>query len=121
MPIYQYRCNACGTFEHYHSLAEYLTPTGCPECSKIATKVILPAMVMPDWGPYDCPITGKVVWGRRAHAENLKQHGCRVFERGEREEFTRRKKERQRDFERSVERVVDKAAQHIALGARIID
>ncbi|MBF0157489.1 MAG: hypothetical protein HQL57_09930 [Magnetococcales bacterium] len=46
------------------------------------TPVLAPA-VRSDYAPYDCPITGQVIEGRRAHRENLARHGCRLLEAGE--------------------------------------
>ncbi|MGL5944186.1 MAG: FmdB family zinc ribbon protein [Waterburya sp.] len=39
MPLYEYRCNPCGEFEAWRSLAEYNAPMNCPECSQVATKI----------------------------------------------------------------------------------
>lgn len=44
-----------------------------------------------DYAGYSCPITGNWVEGRAAHRENLKRTGCRVLERGERQDMLRRK------------------------------
>jgi len=61
--------------------------------------------VVSDYAAYECPITGKPVEGRAAHRENLKQHGCRVLERGEREAFVRN---RDRAIEDSTRSLVDR-------------
>lgn len=60
--------------------------------------------VLPDYAAYDCPITGDMVEGRAAHRENLKAHGCRVMERGEQDDFV---KNREREADRQIERIVD--------------
>ncbi|MGL5078731.1 MAG: FmdB family zinc ribbon protein [Waterburya sp.] len=39
MPLYEYRCNPCGEFESWRSLAEYDAPMNCPECNQVATKI----------------------------------------------------------------------------------
>ena len=39
-----------------------------------------------DYEPYECPITGNIIDGKREHAQNLEKHGCRVHEKGEFEE-----------------------------------
>lgn len=39
MPLYEYRCNSCGEFEAWRSMAEYNAPTDCPQCSQVAIKV----------------------------------------------------------------------------------
>lgn len=64
-----------------------------------------------DYEAYECPVTGNMIEGRSAHRENLKQHGCRVFEPGEREQFIR---DRPREIERDAERAADFLVQRIA-------
>lgn len=39
MPLYEYRCDDCGEFEAWQSLANYKAPTPCPECDAIAIKI----------------------------------------------------------------------------------
>ncbi|MGD1918055.1 MAG: FmdB family zinc ribbon protein [Pleurocapsa sp.] len=39
MPLYEYRCNPCGEFETWRSMAEYNAPMNCPECNQTATKI----------------------------------------------------------------------------------
>ena len=39
MPLYEYRCNPCGEFEAWRSLAEYNAPTNCPNCDQPAQKI----------------------------------------------------------------------------------
>jgi hypothetical protein len=63
-----------------------------------------------DYKAYSCPITGKVIEGKHAHSENLKRHGCRVLEPGERQDSLNRRAEADRAFEKTVSDVVDKTA-----------
>ena len=69
-----------------------------------------------DYEGYNCPITNKWVEGKSAHRENLKRHGCRVFEPGELEEFKRNKP---REIERNAEIFADQICAKI--GERIGD
>ena len=39
MPLYEYRCNPCGEFEAWRSLAEYNVPMNCPNCDRLAQKI----------------------------------------------------------------------------------
>jgi len=39
MPLYEYNCHDCGEFEAWRTMAEYNTPTDCPECGLVATKI----------------------------------------------------------------------------------
>ena len=45
--------------------------------------------ILSDYEAYECPVSGKSIEGRRAHEENLKATGCRVLERGEKEDNAR--------------------------------
>lgn len=42
--------------------------------------------ILGDYEAYECPVSGRMIEGRRAHKENLKATGCRVLERGEKED-----------------------------------
>lgn len=65
----------------------------------------LPApQISPDYAAYDCPVTGRMIEGRRAHRENLKQHGCRVLEPGETEQHRR---ERPRQKEAALNKAIE--------------
>ena len=39
MPLYEYRCNPCGEFEAWRSMAEYDAPINCPDCDRSAIKI----------------------------------------------------------------------------------
>jgi putative FmdB family regulatory protein len=43
MPVYEYRCNACGPFTQMRPMAEYEQPALCPVCGAAAERVILTA------------------------------------------------------------------------------
>jgi putative FmdB family regulatory protein len=43
MPVYEYRCDACGPFTQMRPMAEYEQPTPCPGCGAAAPRVILTA------------------------------------------------------------------------------
>lgn len=56
-----------------------------------------------DYEAYECPITGKPVEGRAAHRENLKRHGCRVLEPGEKADA---KKRRQAEADAALDKIL---------------
>jgi putative FmdB family regulatory protein len=39
MPLYEFRCNTCGEFDAWRTLAEATDPMPCPECSTIAKRI----------------------------------------------------------------------------------
>lgn len=42
MPLYEFKCNDCGIFDAWRSLAEYNNPVNCPDCSQSATRIFSP-------------------------------------------------------------------------------
>ena len=62
--------------------------------------------VQGDYAPYECPITGDIIDGKKAHAKNLEKHGCRVHEKGEFEDVKRHGRQR---YEAELERAIDRA------------
>jgi hypothetical protein len=63
-------------------------------------------MISCDYSEYNCPITGKVISGKKEHKENLQRHGCRLFEKGEREHFI---KTSQREKDEKIEKMSEQA------------
>ena len=103
MPTYVFRCPSCSQqFERVLRLSEYDSPQQCV-CGAVAERQICAPAVRGDYAPYECPITGRTIEGRRAHEENLKRHGCRVLEPGESAEASRRRAESDRALETSIE------------------
>lgn len=45
MPLYEFRCAACGEFEAWRKMAEVGNPMNCPSCSAIATRIFSPPSV----------------------------------------------------------------------------
>lgn len=68
-----------------------------------------------DYKAYRCPVTGTPVEGRRAHQENLKRTGCRVLERGEKEQNMRERADADRKIERIVDTAVEKTAAQLGI------
>ena len=63
--------------------------------------------VQGDYAPYECPITGDIIDGKKAHAKNLEKHGGRVHEKGEFEDVKRYGRQR---YEAELDRAIDRAA-----------
>lgn len=107
MPVYEYSCPQCrNTFDMIRPMAQYQADAFCPSCNSLAHRVISPVRVAADYEGYECPVSGKWIEGRKAHEENLKRTGCRVFEEGERKEFLRNKERRNKEFDAMVEESV---------------
>ena len=68
-----------------------------------------------DYAPYRCPVTDRVIEGRRAHQENLKRTGCRVLERGEKEQNMRDRAQADARLERTIGDAVEKTAAELGI------
>lgn len=66
-------------------------------------------MVSGDIEPYENPITGEMITGRKQHREALARHGRRVLEKGEREDLIRDRSRRETAFENEVGRFLQDA------------
>ena len=45
MPLYEFRCDFCGQFEAWRTLAQLNTPMPCPNCEATTKRVFSPPMV----------------------------------------------------------------------------
>jgi putative FmdB family regulatory protein len=111
MPTYAYKCKTPGcedSFEKFLPLSRYDEEQECPSCMQPAVKQLLPFRVQADYAAYQCPVTGRSVDGRKAHAENLKRTGCRILETGEKEQVEKNKAAGDAQFERDLDHTVDK-------------
>lgn len=107
MPIYSYKCPACGqAFDKFLRLIDYDAPQTCA-CGSEAVKQLAAPAVRGDYAGYNCPVTGNWIEGRRAHEENLRRHGCRVLEPGETEATKRRHAASEAEFDRSIEQTAE--------------
>lgn len=110
MPLYDYNCPRCGTFDGYAPMAQSSSPGRCPKCGQLAYKVFLSApRVFGDFEPYESPATGQWITGRRAAKEDLERSGCHLYEAGEREDNARRLKEKEKVVDAQVDEAVDRA------------
>lgn len=46
MPLYEFRCDACGSFEQWRTMAESSHPAFCPVCQAVAKRVFSPPAVL---------------------------------------------------------------------------
>lgn len=102
MPLHDYECPQGHISEHVQAAEQQ---TARCHCGEVATRVWLraPAGFVAAEVRYTCPVTDKPITTRAAHEDNLRRHGCHVYERGEREATERRKAADERDFERRVD------------------
>jgi putative FmdB family regulatory protein len=106
VPIYTYACPDCHQqFDLYRTIDAMQQQEACSSCGGIAHKAITAPLIKGDLSGYSCPISGKWIEGRRAHVENLKKHGCRVYEAGETRDFIKSKAKRD---EAAVDALLDR-------------
>lgn len=106
MPLYAYLCPKCeARREEVLPLARYADPVYCPQCFTPMTKQlgVRAGIVKADLPAYRCPITDKVIDGRKAHEANLARHGCRVAEAGETDAARRRAEASDRELDALAE------------------
>ncbi|MBV9389221.1 MAG: zinc ribbon domain-containing protein [Chroococcidiopsidaceae cyanobacterium CP_BM_ER_R8_30] len=46
MPLYEYKCESCGPFEQWRTLAEVSSPMLCPSCQAVAIRLFSPPSVI---------------------------------------------------------------------------
>lgn len=108
MPIYSYKCPTCARKRDvFKRIADLDRVENCLNCGFAMNRQLAAPMVRGDYPGYDCPITGKWIEGRRAHEENLKKHGCRVYEPGETEAGKRRRAAEEAALDSAVESTVE--------------
>jgi putative FmdB family regulatory protein len=42
MPLYEFRCDSCGEFEAWRTIAELSEPMQCPSCEGVAKRIFSP-------------------------------------------------------------------------------
>lgn len=108
MPMYAYRCGKCGTSQDVlKSIRDLDVVEPCERCETHMERVLCAPAVRGDYPGYNCPITGDWIEGKRAHEENLKKHGCRVYEPGELREHQSQRAADDAAFEASIEATVE--------------
>lgn len=122
MPFFDYKCKECG-----YKVEIYFKVEGqvykCPYCDTPMTKLMPSPIVRGDYEPYNCPITGKLISGKKEHEENLKRHHCRVLEPGEARDAARVRAEADKALEdkicetaaREVEKMSPRQQEQLAL------
>ncbi len=106
MPIYEYKCECGRKVDKFLKLEEHSKPQRC-ECGAWMVKQFSAPMIRGDYQAYNCPVTGKLIDGRKAHRENLAQHGCRVLEAGEREQVEQYRRRSDAALDKAVDATAD--------------
>ena len=46
MPLYEFRCDGCGVFDSWRSMAESSNPAHCPGCDALGKRIFSPPMTL---------------------------------------------------------------------------
>ncbi|WP_250124613.1 zinc ribbon domain-containing protein [Chroococcidiopsis sp. CCMEE 29] len=46
MPLYEFRCDRCGVFEQWRTMADSSNPAACPSCQATAKRIFSPPAVL---------------------------------------------------------------------------
>ncbi len=46
MPLYEFKCNSCGVFDQWRTMAESSHPAHCPTCAAPAKRIFSPPMLL---------------------------------------------------------------------------
>lgn len=107
MPVYDYECKPCEMIsERVLGIIELDHPQYCPTCGGQMKRLMSAPAIQMDYAGYHCPVTGNWIEGRAAHRANLKKHGCRILEAGEKELMMRRRQAEEREFDKKLEETV---------------
>jgi putative FmdB family regulatory protein len=119
MPIYDFICHDCARIQPvFRKIHERNRAEPCGICLTEMQRMIAAPRVQADYPGYSCPITGKWVEGRKAHAENLKRHGCRVYEPGETEAAKRASAAADAAFDATIENTVEEFVETLPTAKR---
>lgn len=118
MPTYLYTCQCDYATEIVKPLSELNRAENCPACAAEMSRRICAPAVRGDYAAYDCPITGKRIEGKRAHEENLRQHGCRVLEPGETAAVSKYRAREEAAFEAKIDADVEKTIHEMPVAKR---
>lgn len=108
MPLYDTECRSCGVKDtRMIALVNLDMPIVCNTCNGLMDRLISAPMIRGDIEAYTCPITGKVINGRKAHEDNLKRHNCRVLETGEADIVKKNRERADQQMDKNIESTVE--------------
>ena len=107
MPLYTYKCPEGHTFDGYAPMSESSLPRVCDQHLALSEKIITPVRVFGDYEPYEGPVTGRMIYGKRERERDLRESGCRPYEQGEMQDQQHRVADAERQLDKEVDQVVE--------------
>jgi putative FmdB family regulatory protein len=46
MPLYEFKCDECGLFDQWRTMAESSLPVACPSCEKLGKRIFSPPALL---------------------------------------------------------------------------
>lgn len=119
MPMYDYQCRLCTTaVTEYRRIADRAELPHCHGCDLPMQRVLSAPFVRGDYQAYNCPVTGALIQGRKAHTENLKRQNCRLQEPGERQDFEKRRARESAALEAKIDNTVESTIHNMPVRKR---
>ncbi len=112
MPIYTLRCPDHGVFDTLLPYQDRDTPQSC-KCGKAMVRIPAMPRVFGDYPPYQSPVDGRVIEGRKAHREDLYSNGYILHEPGISEDIKRNKKYQEEKFDQFLDKALIESAQEV--------
>lgn len=108
MPVHDYKCPTCGSRrEVFLKIADLGSTVYCKNGHAMNRQVSAP-YVRGDYPPYESPVVpGKIIEGRRAHEEHLKETGCRLLEPGESQAYARTLRQEEEKLDKALDETAD--------------
>ena len=107
MPLYDFECEQGHRFERAVPLKDFEEVQYC-SCQSPARRLISAPRFSVEAVDYTCPVTGKWIGSKRAHENNLAEHGCRVLETGEKEASMTARAVADAQFDKAIEDTVER-------------
>lgn len=109
MPLYDYKCATCAAKrEVMLKLADLNSSVYCTKCGQPMNRQLSAPWVQADYQEYESPVVpGKIICGRKAHLEHLKETGCRLLEPGETDNYKRTLAKAEQELEQKLDRTAD--------------
>ena len=115
MPIYTYKCNDSGQkITRFTSMKNHSRVVAC-NCGSFAEQIIdsAPMVIIPqhmryDWNGYESPVSGRHIRNLKERANDMAQHDCVEYDPGMKQDYERRIKEEDADFDKRLDEDVDR-------------
>jgi hypothetical protein len=108
VPVHDYKCATCSRQREVFLKIADLNSTVYCRCGQPMNRKVAAPWVRGDYPAYESPVVpGKIIEGRRAHEEHLRETGCRLLEPGESANYKQSLKKADEELEQKLEATAD--------------